>query len=357
VARQENPELAAVLEKFICVRIVHGWGLDLSLFQFDTDMTLAVFFMNADRTIYGRYGTKFARDTSLEGLLYTAGAALEVHKGFPQNKPQVAAKTGPAPRWKTPEIMPTLKTRHEAGDVSSYGCIHCHTVHEGELTSRWLSGESIPDRLIWKYPLPNVVGLGLEAKDGRTVRTVGNNSAAQAAGIKPGDRVLNVAGQQILSVADVSWALQQAPDDGMLELEIERGAARERVTLALKNGWRRRISVARNNTTSMLQKTVSGFFCNVLSSGDKQKLGLPETALGLRVTYLPAAKEKDPNMNAVNAGIKVNDLIVEVDGQRVAMNADDWLAYLLQKKKPGQTLELTILRAGAEQKLNIPLPK
>ena len=75
----------------MCVRLVKANDLDLTLFQFDYDLTFAVFFMNADRTIYGRYGTRSsvqeaAKDVSLEGLAESMAAALKLHEGYPDNK-------------------------------------------------------------------------------------------------------------------------------------------------------------------------------------------------------------------------------------------------------------------------------
>ena len=60
------------------VRLISANGLDLSLFQFDTDQSFAVFLLNADGTIYGRFGTRsdqtlWTDDVSIEGL----GKALE----------------------------------------------------------------------------------------------------------------------------------------------------------------------------------------------------------------------------------------------------------------------------------------
>ena len=49
------------MDEFVCVRLVQANALDLTLFQFDYDLTFAVFFMNTDRTIYGRYGTRSER--------------------------------------------------------------------------------------------------------------------------------------------------------------------------------------------------------------------------------------------------------------------------------------------------------
>ena len=56
VVRREDNELAELMNKFVCVRVVQFWGVDLSLFQFDTNQTWAAFFLNADRTVRGIVG-------------------------------------------------------------------------------------------------------------------------------------------------------------------------------------------------------------------------------------------------------------------------------------------------------------
>lgn len=336
MARRSDAELAALLDPFVRVRVVQGWGLDLSLFQFDGDLSFAVFLLNADRTLYGRYGMKHARELSLDGLKQALRGALDLHRRHPADKAALAAKTGPPPPWPRPEEMPTLKTRHVKGDLSNYGCVHCHSVNEGELTSRWRAGEAIPDRLLWKYPLPQAAGLQL---DGTRVKS--------GPGFKAGDRLLRVAGQPVLSVFDVQWALHHAPDVGELAVEVERDGTPLKLSLPLNEGWRRRLPSARNNTTSMTQMTTAGFFAEVQGG----------PALALRVSYLPAAKDPDPNLNAVKAGLRVGDVIVEVDGLRAKMSADDWLAYLFQKKKPGESLKLVVLRKGEPLSFDIPLPR
>ena len=55
---QPNDELAALEKQFVCVRVIQTNGLDLSVFQFDYDMSWAAMFLNADMTIYGRYGSR-----------------------------------------------------------------------------------------------------------------------------------------------------------------------------------------------------------------------------------------------------------------------------------------------------------
>ncbi len=80
-----DEQLRPLLEKFVRVRLISTNGLDLSLFQFDTDQSFAVFLLNADGTIYGRFGTRSDRtewvhDVSLEGLGQALEGALELHQ-------------------------------------------------------------------------------------------------------------------------------------------------------------------------------------------------------------------------------------------------------------------------------------
>ena len=53
--------MKALMDQFVCVRLVQANRLDLTKFQFDYDLTFSVFFMNPDGTIYGRYGTRSSR--------------------------------------------------------------------------------------------------------------------------------------------------------------------------------------------------------------------------------------------------------------------------------------------------------
>jgi len=97
--------------------------MDLTVFQFDYDLTFAAFFMNADKSIYGRFGSRSSRkdgtqDISMEGFREALTAALELHKGYPGNKASLAGKQGVQPRFKTPDEYPSLKG-HEAGSRSA----------------------------------------------------------------------------------------------------------------------------------------------------------------------------------------------------------------------------------------------
>jgi hypothetical protein len=59
-----SDDLQPVLDQFVCVRVINANALDLSLFQFDYDLSFSTMFFNADRTVYGRYGSwKHQRDS------------------------------------------------------------------------------------------------------------------------------------------------------------------------------------------------------------------------------------------------------------------------------------------------------
>src|SRR5437870_12924545 len=101
------------MNKFVCVRLVQANALDLALFQFDYDLTFAVFLLNADKTIYGRFGSRSdrkdaAKDISMEGFRRALTAAQDLHKRYPANKALLAGKQPSPTRFKTTEHFTSL---------------------------------------------------------------------------------------------------------------------------------------------------------------------------------------------------------------------------------------------------------
>src|SRR5207244_3047975 len=83
VARRDS-RIDDLMQKFVCVRVVQANAMDLALFQFDYDMSFAAFMLNADKTIYGRFGSMSnhddaERDISMEGFRQTLASALDLH--------------------------------------------------------------------------------------------------------------------------------------------------------------------------------------------------------------------------------------------------------------------------------------
>jgi serine protease Do len=358
VARREENELAQLMDKFVCVRLIQAYGADLRIFQFDPQLTWSVFMLNADKTIYGRYGTRSSHDShkdiSLAGFKKALQGALDLHGKYTDVKVSLAGKTGPAPRWQMPELMPALST-YKAGDTSRQGCIHCHKIHSGELTSIRKAGDAPTDRDLWVYPMPDVLGLSLDIEEIATVKSVAEGSVAEKSGFKSGDKISKFEGQPLLSISDVQWVLHQAPETGQIKAEVLRAGKAQTLTLALKPGWRRAGEYTWRSVGWTVANTVAGFRSDALKPEELKPLGLAENALGLKIKNIIPNWVKEGNKAVFKSGLLKGDVIVEVDGQKTSMNESEFLAYLVQKKKPGDSVSLGILRAGKTIKVDLPL--
>lgn len=337
------------------------YGTDLSLFQFDNDLTLAAFMMNADKTIYGRYGTKTSKDPlkliSIEGFKRALEGALELHRKYPANRSALKGKTGPKPRWRTPETIPTLAGKHKKNDVSRWGCVHCHMAHEAVVLTNWKSGKPIADGLLWKYPDPMVLGLTLDAKERASVTAVASGSPADKARFRVGDLIEYLDGQPMLSIADVQWVLNNATETGSLKAKVKRGGATRTLTLRLSKGWRRKgafVWRGHNISSWMIQLAIPGFGFFDLDAPKRIQMGLKGDAIAIEVAHIAAGK--DDSKAARKAGLRKGDVIVGVDGMTSGMKVSDLLAYLLQKKRPGQSVALTVRRGANTLQIRLTLP-
>ena len=362
VASRADADLAALMDKFVCVRLVQGYGLDLSFFQFDYDLNWAVVLMNADRTIYGRYGSKTgekgnAARVTIEGLRKALEAALEFHQGYPGNAKDFEGKKGPAARWKSPELIPDMKNRPNAviADGTRQKCIHCHMVREAELWTRRAAREPIPETLLWPYPMPDAVGLSLDLKERATVKAVAEGSAAEKGGFKAGDAIRRLQGQPMLSVADVQWVLQHAEAPCTIEAEVERDGKPAKASIALAEDWRRGEDFTwRVQVWAMRHRLLGTQPLEALSADDRDKVGAPKDGLALRVKGFPPDFVKDKNRQAAQVFEK-GDIILEVDHDKRLAGESGLLAQLF-RKKPGETAEFTVLRSGKTQTVTLTIP-
>ena len=215
------------MDRFVCVRLVQAWGMDLDVFLSDPRLTFACVFMNADGAIYGRYS---GRD--LPALAKAIEGALELHAKWPSNRAELEGKKAPALPWRRTSDVPELRDKFGPAGLQGRGCLHCHDVREGVVRSLEREKRPVPLRLSTPYPVPERVGMSLSP--GVTVGEVQKGGLAEKAGLKAGDRIARLGGQPILSVADVEWALFVAPDEG--EIAVEAGG--RTLKIPLPKGWR-----------------------------------------------------------------------------------------------------------------------
>lgn len=369
-----DPIVAKLLDRFVCVRIPHANGMDLDLFRFDYDQSWAAFLMNADMTIYGRYGTRSDRtksedDVSLEGFAAALQGALDLHAKFPEVRKSLAAKTGiflsgrrTNVKVATPEefpsfggkFAPTLDYSPDKKVVPS--CIHCHQVGEAERRLYRDAGKSIPERLLFPYPNPKVLGLVMDPKGRARVASVVPGSSAEKDGFRAGDEIATLSGVPVLSIADVQWYLNSGGDDprnGVGDAEVVRDGKTVPLKLTLSNGWSRSGDISWRATSWDLRRmTTGGMLLETVPAEERTKLGIKDGAMALRAKHVGQYGE---HAAAKNAGFKQGDVVVALNGRTDVMSETEWMTWLVNAKKPGEKVPVTVLRGGEKVELTLPM--
>jgi serine protease Do len=354
-----------LLEKFVRVRLVSTNGLDLSLFQFDTDQSFATFFFTGDGEILGRFGTRSHRtnwigDVSVDGMAKAMQGALELHKNYPANKAELALRRGLAPEFARPELFPTLKEKYSAtlnykGNVVQ-SCIHCHQIGDAVRELAFRRKEKLPDTILFPYPHPKAVGLILDPKERATVLKVEPDSPADKAGFKSGDAIRKLGGQPLLSIADVQWVLNGTPAEGAaVKADVLRAGKNEQLTLALPSGWRQRDDIAwRASTWGLRRKALGGMFLIPLPEDERANTKLPEKSMAL---YVQHVGQYSPHDLANRAGIRKGDIVTSFDGRSDFVRETDVIAHVLRTKQAGDRVAITLLRDGAKQTMAFTYPE
>ena len=359
VARPQNLKLKRLLKKFVCVRVVKGNSLNLELFQFDYDLTFAAFFMNADRTIYGRYGTRSSQekpesDISMQGLLGALEGALELHADFPANRKSLAGKQGGKPRFPNPERYPTLKRYTPLlnyGGKVAQSCLHCHMINAAEIELLRSKKAPLPDKILYPWPLPGALGLQLSPAERALVVNAAPASAAHEAGFRHGDRILSLEGQPILSTADIQWVLHNAPAPARLTAVVKRAEKTIRLKLELDADWRKSTDISWRGSTWPLRRM--GFGAMRLEDawdGDRKKRGLEGMALWVR-----HVGQYGIHRTAKDAGFRKGDIVIEFDGIRERLTESELLVHIFRNRKAGDLVPVKVLRGKKRISLRLPL--
>lgn len=357
-----DDKIASLMPQFVCVRIIKGNGLDLSLFEFDYDLSFYAFFLNADRTVYGRFTSLSARtdapEVSLEGLHQAMIGALALHKSYPANKELLAGKTPTrAPKYATPEQMPTLKGKYKSeldfeGKVAQ-SCIHCHQIRDAQRREIRDAKVHLSDEVLYPWPMPDVVGLTLDPRKQATVEAVVSGSTAAQVGFRVGDQITKIRGQQPISVADVQWALHNAPEPTKIEVAVKRANGDSAtLTLPLNSGWRRGSDLSIRPTTWDLRRMAfGGVRFNELTPEERAKLKLKDDELGLLLKHVGQYNE---HAGAKNAGFQAGDILISIDGSTARRTESQLIAESVQKHLPGDKRKAVVLRG--EKRLELMLP-
>ncbi|MSQ95339.1 MAG: PDZ domain-containing protein [Gemmataceae bacterium] len=320
------------------MRIGNLRGVDMTLFDFDYDLPWYAFFLTADGAVLGRFG---GRDADTPGKYQTLG-------GLRQSLVDALVRFRANKLEKPPARKPIRAEDYPAAArLADNACIHCHHVHEFrrealQRDKRW----SLDD--VWMYPQPENLGLTLDAERGSRVVSVQPKSAAASVGMKANDVLLLVQGMPISSVADVQFALHQAPKKGAVSVAWRSGADTKTGTAMLAENWRKTDVSWRWSLKSMSPNP--SIIGDDLGPDERKKLNLEPRQLAYRqMNFLtPTAR---------HAGLLANDVIVGIDDQPLAMTARQFETYIRLHYQVGQEVTLNVLRGKERVKVKLKLPE
>jgi C-terminal processing protease CtpA/Prc len=325
-------------------------GVNLNLFQFERDLTFMAFFMDAQDRFYARYGGR--DDGSAEShlskvsLLKVMQEVLRLHHMGTVQTSRYEPSAGPG---RTPEEIASLARRIKAHKGGQARCLHCHDIKQGELIDLREAGK-FSRSMIFSYPMPSSVGIGVDQDDQATVQSIKPGSPWARAGLRPGDVLKKVDGQRILTAADFARVLELTPKEAALPVEFQRRGKPERTVLRLAGDWRKTGDPSWRSSIYVAGPN-AGFWAEELKESEKRKLGLAAEGLALRVVAFfgdgPAPRK---------AGLQLQDVVVAVDGKRQQMSIKQLHAYCQMERSYGDKISLTVLRNGKERKLTLELP-
>lgn len=323
-----------IANDFVRVRLTRIDNLDLSLFEFDYDLTMMVFFMDANERVYARYGGRDAKNAdnrqSLEGLRYTMQSVSAMHK---QEQKEFAPRTPNAP----------TSARNSFGGKGGGRCMHCHQVRERLNAELKRKGEWTRE-MFWRYPLPENLGFALEVNRGNIVQSVADASPAQKAGLKTGDLMRRLNGVPIHSFGDAQFALEHSPKSGAIDIAWLRDGKQATGKLALTEGWR--VSNVRWRPSIQWfipQPRISG---TDLDAKERKALGLTEKQLAFRQRDAISQQARD-------AGIRPGDIILGVDNRKLDLDMGGFQYFIQENYFAGDRVTVNLLRDG--KRMDIPM--
>lgn len=357
----EEPSLGALLDQFVCVRLINANALDLFRFQFDYDLSFSALIFHGDGTIYGRYGSwlhqKDPLNKTTDSFRKSLEAALVVHAGYPANKAVLAGKQGGPVPYKTPVEFPTLSEKYASkldwdGKVVQ-SCVHCHMVGDAFRAHYRSQGKPVP--LEWIYPQPSieVLGITLATDAVAKVEAVEAGTPGASAGFQPGDEIVELNQQPMISIADVSWVLHRAPPSGMLSAKVKRSSELTELRLTLPPAWRNKSDISKRvGTWPMRAMAFGGMKMDDLDDASRERFGLAKDQMALKVFHVG---QYGPHAAAKKAGFRKDDILIEVGDLKARMSESALIGQLLLSHLPGETIPSVVLRDG--QRMNLELPQ
>ncbi len=180
----------------------------------------------------------------------------------------------------------------------------------------------------------------VEGHQGVQVISIDRNGPAEKAGMQPGDFILSIDHKNTDSIAKMVDLIGQMKPDETVSVTIKRAGQQQTLHASLASR-------------------------SQLSTGDAASSGQPQAWLGVALQEPQQGPQQDqqkgkvvvarvfPSGPAARAGLYPGDEILEANGKKVT--SPEQLVYIIESQKPNQTLHMTIVRDGQQQKINAEL--
>ena len=176
------------------------------------------------------------------------------------------------------------------------------------------------------------------------VKDVKPASIAADTGLKRGDVIQTMAGQPLLSIADVQWVLHHVdPKGGEVPMKILRQGSEMDLMLSLDDGWRRASDISWRVTTWGLRRIGGGGM--VIKEADDGGL------------FVGRVGKYGPHGAARKAGIREGDTLISYDGRSDFQSEQDILTYVATQKKIGDHVKVKVNRDGRELTFTLPIQR
>ena len=213
--------------------------------------------------------------------------------------------------------------------------------------------------------------------NGVTVRSVSDGSGAEKAGMKENDVITSVDGKKIVTPDDLTSVIRGHKPGDKVTVEYKREGREQKVTAEL--GKSDSDIVVRGFANRGGETIYDGRVRGMPNAGstfdfktdfDIDMKNLPRTygmlmnnntpKLGLTVQDTDEGKgvkvlEADDEGNAYLAGVREDDVILEVDGKSV--DGADGIARIMKDSKDLKTVKFKVNRAGRTQTLDVKVPR
>jgi hypothetical protein len=339
VLSPKDSPLGKQLDQYVCVRIVRMDDVDVGLFERDWNNAIYFFALNADEQIYLRYGGRDA--PSADTYLNLSSMELALKKGLELHRQYEKGELKRVERLKVflPRQIPLLVER----TFRQHACVECHLIGDYQNLQREQDGKLDKISQLYRSPDIKTIGIYLDVPQGLAVKEV--KDAAQAAGMKPGDRIAALEGNPVWTFGDLQYQydkLNRRADK--LRITVDRAGQSVDLSLALPPRWWWTNLTFRQSSVDPRPY----FEDRPLTDDEKRKLGLKPESFASQVKYVAEFAKMMKSHD-----LRVGDVIAAVDGVDRDEFANTAELYIKLHKTPGDAATLDVIRGG--QRLQMPL--